>query len=284
MSSEHRECKLNASVDLKMLPTASCHSKSRLSDRGIDYLDESKPMKIVQKWGFGMAPIKSDVQNSRLLAAKAVVQLLTGSERTSSRDALDALSIIKGLYSRSFRQDQWDWFTVWSQLGRPGQKNSAIIARNLKLLRDALSKGDAEGVLAARAKLQEHGLARSLHLFIQGSVDGKEIGQIYILSTREARSLLKIGYTERRVEERVKEINSSTGVLIPYGVRAVWSVKAARDVESGVHGLLGAYRIRPDREFFEVDFKEAFSQIRDYIYSLRIEEDAELIHTAVPAD
>jgi hypothetical protein len=33
------------------------------------------------------------------------------------QDVLDAISGVKGMFVRIFRMDQWDWFTVYTQLG-----------------------------------------------------------------------------------------------------------------------------------------------------------------------
>jgi hypothetical protein len=101
--------------------------------------------------------------------------------------------------------------------------------------------------------------------------NSESVGKIYILSTRESRDVLKIGYTNRTVEERVKEINSATGVLIPYGVRAMWIVKSAKEIEAELHNLLSPFRIRQDREFFQMDFLDAFKFISGYIREKREE-------------
>jgi hypothetical protein len=47
-------------------------------------------------------------------------------------------------------------------------------------------------------------------------------GFVYILSTRELPELLKIGFTTKSPEVRVKAINSATGVIIPWAVRYAW--------------------------------------------------------------
>lgn len=230
-------------------------------------------MKIVEKWGFGMAPIKTEVQIERIKAAKLVKKVIIENSLDSIVEKLEALSVIKGLFSRSYLQDQWDWFTVWTQLGRPSQDASKKIAFTLKDLRDGLKNQSSEAVDDARSILQEMRCIPRLATFINGETEDRELGQIYILSTRENRTLLKIGYTDRRVEDRVKEINSSTGVIVPYGVRAVWNVRSAKETEGKIHALLDDFRIRKDREFFEMDFRDAFKMIRNFIYEMRMQEE-----------
>ena len=92
-------------------------------------------------------------------------------------------------------------------------------------------------------------------------------GYIYILSTREFRDILKIGVTTRSVEQRVKEINSATGVVIPFGVRYLWNVKEPEKTERQIHKLLADYRVRNDREFFHIEYPQAKKMIDSMINS-----------------
>lgn len=46
-------------------------------------------------------------------------------------------------------------------------------------------------------------------------------GYLYLLSTRDRPRHLKIGFTEADVVERVRQINRATGIVIPFGVRAL---------------------------------------------------------------
>ena len=90
-------------------------------------------------------------------------------------------------------------------------------------------------------------------------------GWIYILSTRESRDLLKIGVTTRTVEQRTRENNSATGVAIPFGVMCCWRVSKPREVETLVHNALREFRLRGDREFFQVPFSIAEQRIETVI-------------------
>lgn len=90
---------------------------------------------------------------------------------------------------------------------------------------------------------------------------------LYILSRKEEPNILKIGMTTRNVQKRVNEINSATGVLYPYSARKVYKVKDCKKVESDVHRLLAKYRIRADREFFKISFKDACNIIENYLHN-----------------
>ncbi len=225
----------------------------------------TQELRIAQKWGFGMAPPRPAQQERRRAASGTVLSFLE-SPSLIRASLPDALSEVKGLYNRCHRQDQWDWFTVWMQLGRPPRRQCGTIAEGLTQLRRAVVDRNSEAVSAVARDLLGTGLVGQLRRFPDGQpaeTDG--VGWIYILSEREQPRRLKIGYTNVSVEERVRAINSATGVLVPYGVRNVWAVSDARQVESEVHQRLAPYRIRADREFFELDHRDAARIIESYL-------------------
>lgn len=229
--------------------------------------------KIEHKWGFGMSPIKEETIQARLRSLQ-IVKTDLNEEITNVEDLLEAISLIKGLFNRVIRQDQWDWFTVWQQLGRPGKLRSTSIVSTLVKYRNAIKAQDLSQKLLEKENLLDLGLIHIIDFFLSNKprnefTDG--YGYIYILSTRENREILKIGYTTRSIEMRVKEINSATGVLIPFGVRALWVVKHVMDTEREIHKLMNEFRIRDDREFFNLDFRIAFDLINTFIQSHRTE-------------
>lgn len=134
---------------------------------------------------------------------------------------------------------------------------------------------DVPQVLPARHRLIEAGFFSTIQRFLNprpdGYFGGNATGYVYILSNRSNPRLLKIGYTERTVEQRVKKINSTTGILEPYGVRAVWVVQNARQVERAVHEALADHRVRADREFFELPYDTAFKIVGDIVHNSRRE-------------
>jgi hypothetical protein len=231
-------------------------------------------MRIEEKWGFGMAPPFPHVQAERLEASKAVLSLLVGEIDMQAVAAQEAkISLFKGLVSRSWKQDQWDWFTVWSQLGRPSRRRLMAFTDALYAWRRAALAGNREMFLSAMQTLFEARLQRTIGIFLGEIQPWRPDGQIYILSTREMPSFLKIGFTNRTVEERVKEINSSTGVIIPFGVRAAWNVMNAPEIERRIHALFSKYRVRADREFFQMDYLEANAAIFSLINECKIESE-----------
>lgn len=232
-------------------------------------------VRVEQKWGFGMAPVKPATAAKRQAAAGRVAAYVsegTGAPLGRLEQLAADLPEVKGLFSRAWRQDQWDWFTVFEELGRPGRRRAREIATALGHLRRALLDADDEAVAAALEQLRSAGGVHHLRMYVHGAAPvSPEVGFVYVLSTREAPNLLKIGYTERSVRERVNELNAATAVLVPYGARAVWVVRRARQVEGEVHTLLAQYRVRRDREFFELPYPEAVRLIDDLVQRARAE-------------
>ena len=78
-------------------------------------------------------------------------------------------------------------------------------------------------------------------------------GFIYVLSNPSMPGLFKIGYTKREIEDRIKELNSETGVPEPFVLEAHCASQNPRDDESRIHQSLSIYRME-SKVFFKVDF------------------------------
>ena len=146
--------------------------------------------RVVKKWGFGMAPISSRMRERYDGAVQSVNDFIEGKLKPGEVHP-ESFSELKGMLNRCVRQDQWDWFTVYSEFGRP-----------------------------------------------------------------------PIPRIRRIAEERIKEINSATGVAIPFSARSVFLVSDARFAERKIFEQLDTFRIRSDREFFQIPYQEAVKAIR----------------------
>jgi hypothetical protein len=221
---------------------------------------------VHEKWGFGLAPPKKATEIRRREFALRVLQLLEEPQcRVPTAADMDAISEVKGLFNRVSRQDQWDWFTVSRQLGYPSTRISKVIGSSFGSYRTALRRKDETGAQECHSTLRRLPARKCLDVFVGRSViaDLYGAGWIYILSTREIPDLLKIGMSTRTVEKRVREINSATGVAIPFGVRCCWRVADPSKAESVVHQALRECRVRRDREFFRMNFFDAKKCVMD---------------------
>lgn len=89
------------------------------------------------------------------------------------------------------------------------------------------------------------------------------LGYIYVLSNPSISNGLKIGFTKRPVEERVKELSSSTGVPTPFVIEYWKLTNDVEGVERLVHKELGQFRLNSNREFFNVALEVAVDAIKD---------------------
>ncbi len=102
--------------------------------------------------------------------------------------------------------------------------------------------------------------------------EGSDPGVIYILrSASHSNDIYKIGLTRRDVSLRAKEVGSTTGVPLPFGVLASWEVGNCSEVEKEVHSHLKDYRINTKREFFRVSLSTIVSAIHEIISMESIE-------------
>lgn len=220
--------------------------------------------KNISKWGFGMAPISQRMRERYDLAVQSILEIIFDTTCRVDFD-INQISELKGMFNRCIREDQWDWFTVHSELGFPPKGQMKQIVKDITLLRNAIKENlEIEIILQ---NLTSKNLLKILETY-QGNINYDTLassGWIYILSTREMPSILKIGMTTRNVAARVKEINSATGLLYPLSARAVFRVKNAPEAEKMIFNNLESFRIRKDREFFKIGFNNAVNLINEYL-------------------
>jgi|688.fasta_scaffold185088_3 hypothetical protein len=81
----------------------------------------------IAKWGFGMAPISANMQARYDDAIQAFLNLIDANLKREEID-LDHISQLKGMFNRCVRKDQWDWFSVYTELGNPPKLRARTIA------------------------------------------------------------------------------------------------------------------------------------------------------------
>lgn len=216
-----------------------------------------------------MAPLKPEHLRRYREAAEGLLRAVDDPAHLLS-DSLEKISDFKGMVNRCARQDQWDWFTVYSLFGEPNPRPLWFLGHALQTFRLSLKNDDRPEIERSRLAVVSLGALFLAHRFLEtehvtppyAPTSG---GWIYVLSTREQPTLLKIGMTMRSVTERVREINSATGVLFPYSVRRVFKVKDARLAEKEVFTQLQGCRVRSDREFFHIPFLDAVKLIEAHL-------------------
>lgn len=222
--------------------------------------------KIHNKWGFGMAPLKSNTEYKNRKAVYTIYKILI-KESLNHSDYLDDISIFKGMINRCIKQDQWDWFTVYSMFYYPDINYLKRILPKVIELRRYIKENNNDKLEKLIQYLNENSVKELCLEYLNCDKKNyyKDVQYIYILSTRQDNETLKIGETTRNVEKRIKEINSSTGVLRPYSARGIFKVTDSRLAEKLIFEKLKDYRIRKDREFFNISYYKAKSIIDDVL-------------------
>jgi len=86
-------------------------------------------------------------------------------------------------------------------------------------------------------------------------------GYVYVLSNSSMPGLLKIGFTNRKVEERVEELNSATGVPEPFVIEIIYNSDEPEREEKLIHSSFNGNRKSSAREFFELKVEKALESM-----------------------
>lgn len=89
-------------------------------------------------------------------------------------------------------------------------------------------------------------------------------GYIYVLSNPQMPGVLKIGFTTRRVEERVQELSAAAGVPAPFVIEACFASPDPQKHEYDIYQKVQNHRVG-NKEFFELDLRKALSEIEAII-------------------
>ena len=102
-------------------------------------------------------------------------------------------------------------------------------------------------------------ILRKIELTLRSIKKGKEktenVGYVYILSNNAYPNIYKIGSTYGLPEERAEEL-TGTGHLLPFKVEDKIKIKSAEFYEKKIHSLLNKYRVKQNREFFQMELNE----------------------------
>lgn len=137
-----------------------------------------------------------------------------------------------------FKNDGY-WKTIGPQEIGEGQSGEQIFGRTWVARHETWSARSPQSFLVERKK---------------HSPAGPDPGVIYVQrSAAHEPGLYKVGLTRRSSAIRARELSSATGVPLPFGVLADWSVGDCARVEREIHKRLEAHRLSPRREFFRCE-------------------------------
>lgn len=88
-----------------------------------------------------------------------------------------------------------------------------------------------------------------------------EGGTVYILSNASMPGTVKIGKTERHIQERLDELQT-TGVPTPFVCEALFAAIDHTAAERCAHAHLKVVRVHPNREFFNASREDAIRSVQ----------------------
>lgn len=87
-------------------------------------------------------------------------------------------------------------------------------------------------------------------------------GFVYILTNEAHPGVCKIGFTTNQPGRRLQEINNA-GTMIDWDVLYSFRCERPYDLEQAIHQELEHLRIRDDREFFDINVREAIEVVEE---------------------
>ncbi|MDR2941611.1 MAG: GIY-YIG nuclease family protein [Treponema sp.] len=88
------------------------------------------------------------------------------------------------------------------------------------------------------------------------------MGKVYILTNDSMPGIIKIGVTEQEsIEERIKSLDN-TSIPTPFRFYFAIETDKHKEIENLIHNAFSDYRIRSNREFFEMDPERAVSALK----------------------
>lgn len=143
-------------------------------------------------------------------------------------------------------------------------KNNNVYVHSINVL----TKAGAKYVYEKRVEIAER-RRRQIELELRSRKRSKnlstELNHIYIFSNKSySNNTFKIGWTSDDPEVRAEQLSSETGVLHPFKVEYSKKFKDAEKIEKKIHKHFSEYRIRKNKEYFEVEL----DKITKYINNL----------------
>ena len=104
-------------------------------------------------------------------------------------------------------------------------------------------------------------LGRRIELILRSRKRSVELAEnfnyVYVFSNKSyPKNTYKIGWTSGLPEDRADQLSSETGVLHPFKVEYSKKFKDAENVEKKIHQHFNEYRVRKNKEYFDLDIKK----------------------------
>lgn len=133
-------------------------------------IDLSRHVTQVSDSNFGFLPISDRMRPRYVAALRHLAALFKGGRNMDSEDS-DALSEVKGMFSRCARRDQWDWHAVHLVLGAPDRDTARNLANRLGEIARLLRQGEVKVATSHLEALRSDALSNILQAAAETIVD-----------------------------------------------------------------------------------------------------------------
>ena len=190
---------------------------------------------MVGAWGFGIAPVNEDLAARRIAAVEHVLALVDLESVAAPVESADKLSIVKGLFGRALKQDQWDWCIVWEALGSPTLTLCSQARNAVSESRRNVLAGEPFPLQSCLTQATILSLERFVGAETPAPIQG---GFVCILSPEGNRDQLIVSTSEKAPSETCQSINDEQGEASLMGVRAAWRADNLAKAELAVNRSL----------------------------------------------
>lgn len=230
---------------------------------------KKKPMTQVPRQsfvhrGYGVIPVSHNDWANRILATQVVRDLIAS--RTlplDSESAQESLSIVKGMFSRIYVGDCYDWYTTSRFLGHPSGELSKVLSTNMSILKGALREQSVKHFNDAVDRFtNNYGLEmldNYMDMTVSSAYPVKEEGWAYVLWSSSEADVLHMGAAGGEIEDVLGRLNVENPDRHPYGVLAAWLVHDPVDAYNDIRRAFDGEFMGDG--FFRVDFGKARERI-----------------------
>lgn len=227
---------------------------------------------FVGREGFGTIPIPHREWSDRITATQVVLNVLNSKQLPKDSEPLQqSLSMVKGMFSRIYVGDCYDWFTTSRFLGHPSGELSKDISISIARIKGAIREQDAglfnEMVDHITANYGNDMLDNYLDMAVRNGHPVREEGWAYVLWSSSERDVVHVGAAGGEVEDVINRLNEESPGFHPYGVLAAWLVHDPVAAFNDIHEALDDYAMEDG--FFRVNFGVA----RDTVHQLLKDTD-----------
>jgi hypothetical protein len=222
------------------------------------------PKRAFENKGYGVIQVPHAEWDTRIVATTQVQEAIQSRFMPAhSEEIQQHLSLVKGMFSRVYVGDCYDWYTTASMLGFPSAELSKELSTQLAIIKGAIREQNYDIFDKAAEKFQnEYGLEmldNYLDIAARNGSPVREQGWAYILWSSSEKDILHIGTAGGDVYDVLRRLNNENRDHHPYGVLAAWLVHDPVEAYNTIYELFDKEDI--GNGYFRVALGEARTKL-----------------------